>query len=105
MKKQSINICSCPALEKCLFGAVNLAKHIDVDLYKYCGYGIGFDKKGFFSIDDEVGGNVIIFGADVSSSLHVDNKNIYILIVGKGLTQRLEHTVAAEKMYSMDFTK
>ena len=105
MKKRNVNICSCPALEKCLFDAVKLAKHIDVDLYKNCGYGIGFDKKGFFSIGDEVGGNAIIFGADVSSSLHVDNKKIYILIVGKGLTQRLEYTVAAEKMYLMDFTK
>ena len=61
-------------LENCLFGAVKLTKHVDVDLYKYSGYGIGFDRKGFYSIGDEVGRNVIIFGVDMSSSSHIDNK-------------------------------
>ena len=28
-----------------------------------------------------------------------------ILILGKGPTQRLEHTLAAEKLFSMNFTK
>ena len=32
-------------------------------------------------------------------------KKIYILILGKGPTQGLEHTLSAEKMYSMKFTK
>ena len=49
-------------LENCLFGAFKLKKHVDVDLYKYSEYGIGFDKKDFFSIGNEVGRNVIIFG-------------------------------------------
>ena len=31
-----------------------------------------------------MGKNVIIFGADVSSSVHVDNKGKDILIVGEG---------------------
>ena len=35
----------------------------------------------------------------MSSSVHVDNKKKYILILGKGLTQALEHTLSAEKMY------
>ena len=42
------NISSYPTLENCLFGAVKLKKHIDVNLYKYSGYGIGFDRKGSF---------------------------------------------------------
>ena len=29
----------------------------------------------------------------------------YILILGKGPTQRLEHTLTAEKLYSINFTK
>ena len=49
------NISSYPTLENCLFGVVKLTKHVDVDLYKYSGYGIGFHRKGFFSIGDEVG--------------------------------------------------
>ena len=88
-----------------MFGAVKLTKHVDIDLYKYSGYGIGFDKKGFFSTGDEVGKNVITFGVDMSLSSHIDNTNKDILILGKGPTQRLEHTLAAEKLYSIFFTK
>ena len=65
---RSANINSYPILENCLFGAVNITKHIDVDLYKYSGYGIRFDRKGSYSIGDEIGRNVIIFGVDKSSS-------------------------------------
>ena len=44
--EESVNINSYPTLENCSFGAVKLTKHVDVDLYKYLGYGIGFDRKG-----------------------------------------------------------
>ena len=90
---------SYPMLENCLFGVVKLTKHPDIDQYKYSGYGIEFDRKGFFSIGDEVGRNVISFGVDMSSSSHIDNKKKDILILGKDLTQDLEHTLAAEKLY------
>ena len=65
---------SYPTLENCLFGAVELTKHVDVDLYKYSGYGIGFDRKGSYSIGNEIGRNVIIFGVDMSLSSHINNK-------------------------------
>ena len=51
-------------LEIFLFGAVKLTKNYDIDLYKYSGYGIRFDRKWLFSINDEVGRNIIIFGVD-----------------------------------------
>ena len=54
------NMTSSPTLENALFAAVKLTKHVDVDLCKYSGYGIGFDRKGSFSYDDEVGRNLII---------------------------------------------
>ena len=41
----------------------------------------------------------------MSSSAHVDNKKKDILILGKGPTQGLEHTLSAEKMYSISFTE
>ena len=41
----------------------------------------------FLHPDGETGKNVIIFGADMSSSVHVDNKKKDILILGKGPTQ------------------
>ena len=40
----------------------------------------------------------------MSSSPHVDNKKEDILIFGRGPTQGLEHTLTAEKMYSINFT-
>ena len=40
----------------------------------------------------------------MSSSAHTDNKKKDILILGKGPTQGLEHTLTAEKMYSINFT-
>ena len=50
-------------------------------------YGTGFDKKSSFSFPSgEFGQYVIIFGADMSSSIHVDNKKKDILILGKGPT-------------------
>ena len=42
--------------------------------------------------------NVLIFVADMSFSAHFDNKKKYILILGKGPTQGLEHTLTAEKL-------
>ena len=38
------------------------------------GYGIGFDRKAFFSIGNEIGKNVIIFGVNLSSSSLIDNR-------------------------------
>ena len=40
----------------------------------------------------------------MSSSAHVDNNEKDILILGKGPTQGLEHTLTAEKMYLINFT-
>ena len=61
--------------------------------------------KGFFSIDNEIDRNVIIFGIDMSSSWHIDNKKKNILILGKGPTQGLEHTMTTEQLHSINFTK
>ena len=46
---KNYNINSYPTLENCLFGVVSLTKHVDIDQYKYSGYGIGFKRKGEFS--------------------------------------------------------
>ena len=54
----------------------------DADIDKYSGYGIGFDRHGSFSFPGTgLGRNVII------------------------RTQGLEHTLTAEKMYSIKFTE
>ena len=40
----------------------------------------------------------------MSSSVHIDNKKKDILILGKGPTQELEHTLNSHKIYSINFT-
>ena len=40
----------------------------------------------------------------MSSSVHINNWKKDILILGRGPTQRLEYTLTAEKMYSINFT-
>ena len=64
-----------PRVRNSLFGAVRLTKNTDIDKYGYSGYGIKFDRRGSFSFPGGgFGSNVIIFGEDTSSSVHVDNK-------------------------------
>ena len=93
-------------LKNCLFGAVILTKHNnDVDLYKYSAYRIGFDRKRSYSIRDEIGRNAEIFGVNMRLSSHINNKKKDILILGKGPTQGLEHTLTAEKLDPINFTK
>ena len=41
----------------------------------------------------------------MSSSSHIDDKKKDILILGKGPTQGLEHTLTAEKLDSINLTK
>ena len=64
-----------PTLKNCLFGAVTLTIKADIDKYGYSGYGIGFDRRSsFLFLGGGFGQNVLIFGADMSSSTHIDNK-------------------------------
>ena len=94
-----------PTLKNCLFGAITLTKNADIDKYGYSGYGIGFDRRSSFTFPGGgFGRNVLIFDADMSSSTHIDNKKRHI-ISRKGPTQGLEHTLTAEKMYSINFTE
>ena len=80
------------ALGNSLFGAVKLTKiTTNFDKYEFSGYGIGFDAPASFSLTNgsEFGKNVIIFGAAMSSSLHIDNRRKDILVLGKGPAQGL----------------
>ena len=80
-----------------------MTKNTDID--KYSGYGIGFDRRSSISFPGgEFGQNVLIFGVDISSSVHIDNEKKDKLVLGKVPTQGLEHTSTAEKMYSINFT-
>ena len=76
----------------------------NADKHGYSGYGIGFDRRSSFSFPGGgFGQNVLTFRVDMSFSAHVDNKKKDILILGKGPTQGLEHTLTAETIYSINF--
>ena len=65
-----------PTLKNGLFGGVTLTKNADIDKYGYPGYGIRFDRRGYFSFPG--GGynqNVLIFKVDISFTAHIDNKD------------------------------
>ena len=66
--------------------AVSLTKNADIDKFKYSGYGIGFDRHGFFSHPSRgIGSNVIIFGVHMSSSTKIDNRKNIISFLVKAL--------------------
>ena len=88
-----------PALGNSLFGAVELVQKIAaIDQYEYSGYDIGFDMKGTFSFPTcRFSKNVITFRVDMNSSVHVDTKEKYILMLGEGPTQELDAITLAEE--------
>ena len=91
--------------KRLFFGAVKLTRNSDTDKYKYRGYSIGFNSQSAFSLPDgSKGKNAIIFGADMISSVHIDNKGKDILTFGEGPMQGLgDTTLTAEAKNSIYF--
>ena len=94
-------------LGNCLFGSARQVKNADLDKYKYSNYGIEFDSRSEFLLPDgSIGKNFIIFRFDMSSSVHIDNKNKDILILGRGPAQGLsDTTLTAKAKYPINFTQ
>ena len=98
-----------------LFGAMQITKNAtDSDKNNYQGYGICFDERSQFGHTMAEGGrthitngrNVLIFGADMSFSVHATNKANHIYLMGDGLTQGInDTTIYAEKIYFRNFTE
>ena len=80
-----------------MFRSVKLTENGDIDKYNYSWQAIGFDTKGVFSFpngkNQKFSKNLIIFGVDMSSPVHIDNKEKDILIIGEGPTQGLDDTI------------
>ena len=94
-----------PTLKDSLFGAVRLTKNADINNYPYSGYRIGFDRKSSFSFPGGGFGQiVIIFGVDMSSSVHVDNKKKKHFNSWKRSNTRIRTYTDSRKMYSINFT-
>ena len=72
---------------------MQITKNADTSKYDYKGYGICSDEGGTFShkitedgrVHTTMGRNVIIFGVDMSSSIHATNRANHIYVMGEGL--------------------
>ena len=88
-------------IQNALFGAMQITKNAtDNSKNNYKGYGICFDERSEFGHTITEGGfthttdarNVLIFGADMSFSIHTTNRANHIYLMGTGLTQGINDT-------------
>ena len=86
-----------------VFTLKDCTKNANSDEYVYSGFVIRFDSCSEFALPDgNVGRNVIVFGVSMSSSVHIDNEEKYILILAKGPIQYLDAaTLKTETKYSI----
>ena len=73
----------------------------DPDQYIYSGYGLGLHRAGDFTHpQDRKARNIIIFGADLSNSVHTTNQTQNILILGYALTQKVNNNLCRKNMFT-----
>ena len=100
-------------IQDALFGAMQITKNAtDNSKNNYKGYDICFGERSQFGHTMTEGGrthiangrNVIIFGADMSFSIHRTNRANHIYVMGDGLTQGIhDTTLYVEKKYFRNF--
>ena len=101
-------------IQNALFGAIQITKNATDYSKNNCkGYGICFDERSQFghTITEDGrahttnGRNVLIFGVDVSFSVHATNRANSIYVMGDGVTQGIhDTTLYVEKNYWRNFT-
>ena len=101
-------------IQNALLGAMQITKNAtDNSKNNYKGCGICFDERSEFGHTITEGGfthttdarNVLIFGADMSFSVHTTNRANNIYLMGTGLTQGINDTTTyAEKNFYRKFT-
>ena len=101
-------------IQNALFGAMKITKNTDYSKNNYTGYGLCFDEGGEFGHTVKQGNfnrttnarNVIIFGVDMSSSIHTTNRANNIYVMGKEFIQGInDTTIYAEKLLHNNFTE
>ena len=100
--------------QNALSGTIQITKNAtDNSKNNYKGYGICFDEKSEFGHTITEGGfthttdarNVLIFGADMSFSVHATNRANHIYLMGTDFMQGINDTmIYAEKNFYRNFT-
>ena len=92
---------------------MQITKNADTSKCNYKGYGIWFDEGGTFGHTITEGGfthttnatNVLIFGVDMSFSVHATNRANHIYVMGTEFVQGInDTTIYAEKNFYRIFT-
>ena len=100
-------------IQNALFGAMQITKSADNSKSNYKGYGICLDERSQFGHTITEGNfthtkdarNVLIFGGDMSFSVHRTNRANNKYVMGTGLTQGIhDTTLYAEKNFYRNFT-
>ena len=101
-------------IQNALFGAMKITKNADYSNNNYTGYGLCFDEGSEFGYTVKQGNfnrttdarNVIIFGVDMSSSIHAINRANSIYVMDKEFIQGInDTTIYAEKLFHNNFTE
>ena len=101
-------------IQNALFVAMKITKNTDFSKNNYTGYGLCFDEGGEFGHTVRQGNfnrttnakNVIIFGVDMSFSIHMTNRANNIYVMGKDFIQGInDTTIYAEKLFHNNFTE
>ena len=72
-----------------MFGASNIVKNIDKGIYVYSGYEIAFYVARSRRFGNGFARNLVIFGANNSSSPHIDNLKINFSVLGERPTDNV----------------
>ena len=92
-------------IQNALFGASQITKNADTSKYNYKGYGICCTITEGGRAHTTNGRNVLIFGVEMSFSVHATNRANNIYVMGGGLTQGIhDTTLHVEKNYYRNFT-
>ena len=101
-------------IQNALFGAMQITKNVtDNSKNNNKGYGICFDERSEFGHTITEDGfthttdarKVLVFGADMSFSVHATDRANHIYLMGTGLTQGInDTTIYAEKNFYRNFT-
>ena len=100
-------------VQNALFSVMEITKNADTSKYNCKGYGICFDEGGTFGHTIREGNfdhttnarNVLIFGIDMSFSVHATNRANNMYVMGGAFVQGInDTTMYAEKKFYRNFT-